>query len=353
MSFIESFDALLELLNDLSGKTISLQSRIANANLQKNLREGINPQSGAVSDSLSKKLKASLSSNFKSAVSNISDSRVSEPQIVTITDSVSQTIEDPVVDDLISLVPFGETIKEGVRIVSGVVSSIFGSKDYKNGKDEKIKEELQTASNNVLKDFEGLIAYYEKLILLDNTYSDEIRSVRDQLAQINTALLEICDNLVNLIKKIDEAFSVESLLKANIAGTNQYDISKIVDDLREQYDEKISEKNEQLESLNSEYKGFFFLIGSSSINIISKLIRLINEFDNINDNLVKNVQEAIHIYQKEESEKSKSGSNDAKIIDTTFLTDLADSKQKLLKTNKADLDNFIRDIDKRRSKIKF
>lgn len=199
-------------------KYSQLDEKITNEELVIELRKIINPQSGSLGFKLSDKLNQTMQKYFYLMVDEIMRSNNKnidkmKKKIDNTINSVTSTLNDPLVSGLVDVIPYGTSVKNIVGTISGLVVNMFDDNNVKESFKEKILEKVKSYQTEVLKDISPIISFYDKMAKLDNQYELTLQNIRKDVSILGLELKEFCISLETPLKKIDPAFSIDKTEK--------------------------------------------------------------------------------------------------------------------------------------------
>lgn len=197
-------------------KYSQLDEKLTSEELAIEFRKIINPQSGSLGFKLSDKLQSVLSTNYNSLLDKIlkdggkkSDTKV---KITNMLSTVTAVLENPIVNDVASIIPYASTIKSIIGTTSGLVLSAIDQKEIKSEYKSSLLSEIKNSQNQILDELNQIISFYDHMAKLDNEYLMRLQNIRTDVGILGIELREFCFTLEPTLKKIDPTFSLDNNL---------------------------------------------------------------------------------------------------------------------------------------------
>lgn len=209
-------DNFAHFIKFYSDKYNQLDEKLTSEELAIEFRKIINPQSGSLGFKLSDKLQNILSANYNLLADKIlKDGSKKVETKLKITDMltvITSVLENPIVNDVTSIIPFASTIKSIVGTTSGLVYSNIDQKELKNEYRSTLMLEIKNSQDQIFNELSQIIAFYDHMAKLDNEYLMRLQNIRTDVGILGIELREFCLSLEPTLKKIDPSFSVNSSL---------------------------------------------------------------------------------------------------------------------------------------------
>lgn len=223
----ENFFQFIKFYGD---KYNQLDEKVTSEELALELRKIINPQTGAMGFTLSSKLNTIMHTRFHLLVDEImkdgKKKNEAKKKIDNTINAVTSTLNNPIINDVVGIIPFGSSIKNIVGTVSGLIVNMFNKKDVKDELKERVLEKMKNHQDAILGDLKDIITFYDKMAKLDNQYEISLQNIRNDVVILGIELKEFCIGLETPLKKVDPSFSIDknkSIREITIQISNKFD----------------------------------------------------------------------------------------------------------------------------------
>ena len=330
MSIQQNLRALIDLLDLLSNEQLALKNKLESERFNTLIRQVYNPQSGILGDSMQNLIKNTLSNRFKFAVKEIEGKIKTES--MDFVDSLVGNVKVHTTKGeigLLDVLPFRGLVDEGLRLLSTVITSIFGKNKRRL---QKVGQAIQKASLKVVDELEEHFLFLDNLAATDNDFSLSLKSINTNLATIESSLFDSTEALISLFRKIDPSLELEDDADLNTR------VNKLVDFA----EKEILNNEERMQEIESNFSNFLFFVSTNLISIKSRLTNSWKGFKNskvtFQDKLITEVKQ----FDKADKEKKAS-----------FLEKVESDSKKLLQNLSTQIENIDEDLTRKVKLIRF
>lgn len=330
MTIKENLRALLDLMDDLQNGQLELRSKIAEEHFNNLIRQAHNPQSGVLGEPMDDLLKRVLQVRFQQAIVEVDgrERRESLELVRTLIDNVDNQFKRHQID-VLALVPMGNVAGEAVRLLSMVLTSMFGNNRRRI---EQLSVSIQKATKGVQSEMEGVFSLFDNLQLMDRVYTQELNSIEMQLTQLESALFLVVESVVALFQKIVPDFALVEKVSPD----------KRINEIVLFAETEILTREEHLAQLEGELSNILFFININLAGAKSKLLsiwqRYLLQKTTFHETFIGEIQE----FQPPDDIRKE-----------MFLADLLPRSQEVLENLALQVENLSEDLSRKAAILRF
>lgn len=194
------YKAILEAFADFArfyGDKYSVMTRtVAQDALSVQMRNIVNPQSGALGFKLEDKVMEVMTKRFESLVTENVDPNQQKDvkeQIKNSLQTVNVILKNDIADNIIGMIPYGSNVKSAICLVSSFALNILSSdkiKFKKNNGAALVPSKIQETQTGIMNDLSEYITFYNRIARVDYDYQIKLKALSNDLYGLDTKVKE-------------------------------------------------------------------------------------------------------------------------------------------------------------------